>query len=97
MKTKNLWESFHHAFDGLMHCIRHERNIRIHLTMGCLALILAVALNTAIENVIDLVSPEFHPLAKIVKDITAGAVLFSCIAAVIIGCLIFIPYLWALL
>ena len=120
MKTKNLWESFHHAFDGLMHCIRHERNIRIHLTMGCLALILAVALsvkpielvvlvliiaavivsemiNTAIENVIDLVSPEFHPLAKIVKDITAGAVLFSCIAAVIIGCLIVIPYLWALL
>ena len=41
------------------------------------AVIVSEMINTAIENVIDLVSPEFHPLAKIVMNITAGAVLFS--------------------
>lgn len=46
------------------------------------------ALNTAIEAVVDLVSPDFHPLAKKAKDVAAGAVLlfviFALIAAVVI-------------
>lgn len=47
--------------------------------------------NTAIEAVLDLVSPQFHPLAKVAKDVAAGAVLIVAIASVIIGCIIFIP------
>lgn len=47
--------------------------------------------NTAIENVVDLVSPEYHPLAKVAKDVAAGAVLVFAIASVIIGIIIFIP------
>ncbi|MBU0758874.1 MAG: diacylglycerol kinase [Candidatus Omnitrophica bacterium] len=46
--------------------------------------------NTAIEHTIDLVKEEFHPLARIVKDICAGAVLLSAMAAVIIGYILFI-------
>jgi diacylglycerol kinase len=48
-------------------------------------------LNTAIEFLTDLVSPEYHPLAKKVKDVAAGAVLFASIVAVLIGLIIFIP------
>ena len=45
--------------------------------------------NTAIEHTIDLVKEEFHPLARIVKDISAGAVLLSAISAVIVGYILF--------
>lgn len=48
-------------------------------------------LNTAIERIIDLVSPDFHPLAKQAKDVAAGAVLVFAIASAIIGLLIFLP------
>lgn len=49
----------------------------------------AELLNTAIEAVIDLVSPEWHPFAKVAKDTAAGAVLVSAVFAVVIGVLIF--------
>ena len=50
-------------------------------------------LNTAIEVVVDLASPEIHPLAKKAKDIAAGAVLISAVMSVIIGGLLFGPYI----
>lgn len=50
-------------------------------------------LNTAIEVLVDLVSPEIHPKAKIIKDVAAGAVLIMAITAAIIGMIIFIPKL----
>ncbi len=48
-------------------------------------------INTAIEAVVDMASPEFHPLAKIAKDVAAAAVLLAAIAAVLIGLLILGP------
>ena len=53
-------------------------------------------MNTAVEAVVDLVTEEKKPLAKIAKDTAAGAVLFSAIVSVIIGCIIFVPYLMEL-
>ena len=53
--------------------------------------------NTAVEAVVDLVTEERKPLAKTAKDTAAGAVLFSAIMSVIIGCIIFIPHLMELL
>lgn len=50
--------------------------------------------NTAIEAVVDLASPQKHPLAKVGKDVGAGAVLIAAIAAVFVGLLIFWPRLW---
>lgn len=47
--------------------------------------------NSAIERVVDLASPDIHPLAKAAKDIAAGAVLVFSVASVIIGVLIFLP------
>ena len=49
--------------------------------------------NSSLEFVVDLVSPHYHTLAKYAKDIAAGAVLLSASAAVIVGGLIFWPYL----
>lgn len=59
----------------------------------CFGLVLAAeAFNTAIERLVNLVSPDFHPIAGDVKDIAAGAVLICAIAAAIVGLIIFIPY-----
>ena len=51
-------------------------------------------INTAIEAVVDLASPVHHPLAKVGKDVGAGAVLVSALAGVVIGLLILGPPLW---
>lgn len=62
-----------------------------------IALVLALeAVNTAIEAVVDLASPQLHPLAKQAKDTAAGAVLIGAIGAAITGCIILLPKLWAL-
>lgn len=53
----------------------------------------AEALNTALEFLCDVASPEFHPLVENAKDIAAGAVLASAIGAALIGLLVFGPYL----
>ena len=51
-------------------------------------------INTSIEAVVDLVSPDSNPLAKIGKDVGAAAVLIFALAAVVIGMLILGPPLW---
>jgi diacylglycerol kinase len=51
-------------------------------------------LNTAIEAVVDLASPHKHPLAKVGKDVGAGAVLIAALAAVVVGILILGPPVW---
>lgn len=48
-------------------------------------------LNTALEFLTDLVSPEYHPIAKKTKDVAAGAVLLAALLAIIIGLIIFVP------
>ena len=55
----------------------------------------AEGVNTAIEAVVDLASPTYHPLAKIAKDVGAGTVLLTAVAAVIVGALLFLPHLLA--
>ncbi len=53
-------------------------------------------INTAIEAVVDLVSPDQHELARIAKDVASGAVLVAAVIAVFVGVLLFGPRLWAL-
>lgn len=66
--------------------------IAVILCIG--AVIAAELFNTAIERLVDLVSPQRHPLAGQVKDIAAGAVLVCAVAAVIVGIIIFMPYVF---
>lgn len=59
-----------------------------------IALVLILELvNTTIETVVDMVSLKFHPLAKIAKDVAAGAVLIASLASVLIGIALFLPRL----
>lgn len=64
-------------------------------------LILTIALvwvaefvNTAVEAIVDLLSPNIHPLAKIAKDVAAAAVLIAALASVVVGLLVLGPPLW---
>jgi diacylglycerol kinase (ATP) len=57
----------------------------------------AEALNSAIEFLVDLASPEFHPLAAKAKDLAAGAVLAAAIGSLVVGVLVFGPHVLELL
>ena len=66
--------------------------------MVCVGVQLAMeTVNTAIEAIVDLASPEIHPLAKRAKDCAAGAALITACASVIVGLIVFVPALFALL
>lgn len=114
-----LLASFKFAWAGIVHTVRTQRNMRIHLAVALIVAILAIGLrldsvrdavlvvtmmivltsemlNTVIEAAIDLSSPEYHPLARIAKDVAAGAVLTTAIGAAIVGLLILGPALWTL-
>jgi diacylglycerol kinase (ATP) len=111
-RAASLIDSFNYAFEGVIHVLRTQRNLRIHFIAAILvfaaaiglgvsrlqliALVISIAfvlvtemLNTAIEAVIDLSTTQFDPLAKLAKDIAAGAVLIASIAAVGVGYLVF--------
>lgn len=112
-----LLRSFGYAYEGICYAIKNERNMRIHVAVAPIVLILGAIvslspvewciivlvicsvmslelINTAIESIVDHVSPDIAPLAKIAKDVAAGAVLLMAIASVIIGIIIFVPKLW---
>jgi diacylglycerol kinase (ATP) len=69
----------------------------IFLTLAAIFVLFAELFNTAIEVVVDMVSPDYHPLARTIKDVAAGAVLMASIGAVLLGYLAlsgyFIPHL----
>ena len=56
----------------------------------------AELVNTAVEALTDLVSPEYHVLAGKAKDVAAGAVLVAALAALVVGALLFAPRIWAM-
>lgn len=113
MPVRKLIDSFNYALDGLIYALRTQRNMRIHLLITILlvllglnfrltrseiiSLTLAVAIvlitemiNTAIETAVDMITKEYHELAKIAKNVAAGAVLVAAINSVLIGYLVFI-------
>lgn len=61
----------------------------IFLSISIFVVILAEMLNTAIEATVDLFTEEYHPKAKIAKDVGAGAVVIAAINSTIIGIILF--------
>lgn len=117
MGSRNLLEAFRFAFAGLWYTLRTQRNMRFHLAVAGVVIVLGLWLklspdqwatvavtsglvlvsemtNTVIEKLVDLVCPEYDPLAKVVKDVMAGVVVLAAIVAVIVGLLILGPPLW---
>jgi len=62
------------------------------LTIGFV--LVSEMLNTVAETLVDLISPGYHPLAKVVKDVTAGVVLLAAIISVTVGLMVLGPLLW---
>lgn len=60
------------------------------IALCCGVVVSSELVNTAIETVVDLVSPEFHPLAGRAKDIAAASELVLCVAVGIVGLLVYI-------
>lgn len=75
-----------------MGCLLKITSAEWLLVVFSIVLVLATEMfNTAIEKICDLVHPDHHPEIKIIKDVSAGAVLFSALASLIAGGVIFIP------
>lgn len=112
--------SFDYAWQGIVYVVRTQRNARVHMAIGSIALVLAAVLrlapmewailllcivavivaemvNTIVEATIDLITDRYHPLAKIAKDVAAGAVLVAAIGSAGIGLLVLGPHLWHVL
>ncbi|MDQ2658416.1 MAG: diacylglycerol kinase family protein, partial [Bacteroidota bacterium] len=69
-------------------------NVEWCIVLITIALVISLEMiNSSLENIADLASPEYHPLAGKAKDIAAGAVLFAAVVAVIVGVLVFLKYL----
>ncbi len=62
------------------------------LILAIVAVWTAEALNTALEFLCDVASPDFHPLVEKAKDVAAGAVLICAVGATAVGMLVFAPY-----
>jgi diacylglycerol kinase len=78
--------------------VLHISAIEFALIFVTIAIVLTAEMfNTVFELCIDLASPEYHPLAKIAKDVAAAAVLLSATFAVVVGLFVFVPHLWALM
>lgn len=58
-----------------------------------MAVLIMELLNTAMERVIDILKPKIHPYAKLIKDLMAASVLMMSLLTVILGLIIFIPYI----
>ena len=64
--------------------------LELLLLTGVIALVLVVEMiNTAVELTVDLIKNAYHPIARIIKDITAGAVFLSALNAIVVGYIIF--------
>ncbi len=70
--------------------LRLPRMEMIALVFVCALVLISELFNTAIEATVDMITDRYHPAAKFVKDIAAGAVLVSAITAAVVGCIIFL-------
>ena len=101
-----IWDLVKHENNAKIHVISTLLGVLVGLKLEFLAIewlwiSLAVAcvwvaelINSALEKLVDMVSPETNPLAKKVKDYAAGAVLVMAIWAVFVFCLISLPHVW---
>src|SRR5258708_15418601 len=111
-RSPTLLDSFNYAFEGIIHVLRTQRNLRIHFAVAVIVIVTALIvdvtkleliallisitfvliaemLNTAVEAAIDIATTAFDPMAKLAKDISAGAVLIATVNAIAVGYLVF--------
>ncbi len=112
MNISKLLSSFNYAIDGIVYVLKTQRNMKIHVLVAIIVILLGLFLNvsklellvliatialviiteminTSIESTINLITSEYHELAKIAKNVAAGAVLIAAINAAVVGYIIF--------
>ncbi len=105
---KHAWEGLRYAFTSQPNFVVHLSFAILVILAGCYfgitqtesiillfsisLVITAELLNTAIESMTDILIIEYSKHAKIAKDVAAGMVLFSALSAVVVGTIIFLPY-----
>ena len=113
-QTHPTLTSFGYAFSGLKTALKNEPNIRIHLLISLLTIVLALFLgfspvewiilaftisfvlileliNTTLETLINIVSPEIKEEARMAKDVSAAAVLIGALLSVVVAGFLFLP------
>jgi diacylglycerol kinase (ATP) len=111
-RPATVFDSFNNAAEGIVHALRTQRNMRIHLAIATIVIVVALIvnvtkieliallisitfvliaemINTAVEAAIDIATTSFDPMAKLAKDIAAGAVLIASVNALAVGYLVF--------
>ncbi len=111
-RPPTILDSFNYAFEGIIHALRTQRNLRIHFAVAFAVFVFAIVvsvskielivllisitfvliaemINSAIEGAIDVATTSFDPMAKLAKDVAAGAVLIATINAIAVGYLVF--------
>ena len=74
----------------MLSIILHVTKIELMILALTITIVLVAEMfNTACENIVNMIKPKYHPLAKTVKDISAAAVLTAAICAVLVGYIIF--------
>jgi diacylglycerol kinase len=94
--TPNAWIQFCVSLFaiGLGYYFKIEKVEWLFLILSIGFVFASEAFNTAIEIDINLTSPEYHPYARDTKDVAAGAVLISVVTALVMGVIIFVPYIF---
>jgi diacylglycerol kinase len=91
----HLFATFCVILAGFFFDIQHWEWCVVLLSIG--VVLCAEALNSALERLTDLASPEYHLLAEKAKDLAAGAVLLMSIFAALVGLIVFFPKMMAIL
>lgn len=78
------------AFSVFFRIARWELSV---LILTILLVLMFEIINTIFERVIDILVPRQHPYAKVIKDMMAGAVLLACLGSLLIGLIVFLPYI----
>ena len=111
-RAPTIFNSFNYAIEGIIHVLRTQRNMRIHVVIALFVVVFALIvnvtrfelivllisitfvliaemINSAIEGAIDIATTSFDPMAKLAKDVAAGAVLIAAVNAIAVGYLVF--------
>lgn len=115
INLKLLLKSFTYAFEGVIHALKSDQNLRIHFVIAVVVIVVSLyfhvtpfemgilgvmillviiteMINTAIEKMVDLITKEHHAEAKVAKDVSSGMVFVAAVGSIVVGILIFTPY-----
>jgi len=70
---------------------------RVLILLMVAAVLVLEVMNSIVERLIDAVQPRLNPMVREVKDMMAGTVLLTSVSALVVGLIIFVPYIWPVL